>query len=84
MHIVGGAVALGDATLTTDGELRPRHFLNGHLVFAARSIRRRLSNAVDAPTAPLTRGRLAIQEESAEVMLRNIRVQRLDPSCSKL
>lgn len=65
-------VYLGDNTL---------HRLNGHVVFTASSLRQRVREDSPQSDLPLTRGRLAIQEEGAEIMYRNIRVQPIDAAC---
>lgn len=61
---------------------RARHSINGHVVFEAHHLRERRDDADPAKDVPLTRGRVALQQEGAEIYFRDLRVQPLDPSCS--
>lgn len=63
---------------------RTRHAINGHVVFEAHGLRRRVDDADPFKDVPLGPGRIALQEEGAEIRFRDIRVQRLDPTCSDL
>ena len=53
------------------------HILNGHVVNEGRNIRLIDPEKTDAPR-PITRGRIALEIEAAEIYFRNVEIQHLD------
>jgi hypothetical protein len=66
----GEIVARGDATV---------HILNGHVVNEGRNIRF-VDTAKPGPAQPVTRGRIALEIEAAEMDFRNIEIRFFDES----
>ena len=63
-------IAQGDSTV---------HRLNGHVVNRGEKVRYRDPNNSDSATRPVTRGRIALEIEAAEIDFRNIEIQPLKP-----
>lgn len=53
------------------------HVLNGRVVSQGKNIRLRESPA-DETTKPITRGRIALEIEAAEIFFRNVEIRSLD------
>jgi hypothetical protein len=62
-------IARGDSTI---------HLLNGHVVNRAEKIRFGDPDKPDEPTRPITRGRIALEIEAAEIFFRNVEIRSLD------
>jgi hypothetical protein len=64
-------IARGDSTT---------HILNGRVVNEGRNVRLVDSDRPGAPPRPITRGRVALEIEAAEIYFRNVEIKALEPS----